>query len=353
MGRDHVFFTRSASEIVHCFASQPPPMKSTNCKAGAFLFVATSFFASCGEPSIDEHRKPTVHDTVLTTEPEQTFAEGSEKMLLAPATAFPIVCETEFKCAKTAFAAHFTGPLSTDVLLKERKGLRWSALEKIVNDAMADNSLAFDRVAVKIHYGLTRTGTPPDYSYNLEYGLEVVKIEPRKQDIYWTVSLLEDKINLVKNDGDLDASFTRNSWKNGKKKSYFDHVRILRNGVSGQDWDELVETGDHEAYIFKWQDLKKLHENNDSQEFLAIHSIAGPAIRTATLDDDWHHDLGICASSALNTGDLLSDKDHSEYGKPYREKGADLGSPCPPSCVLARFYRYGLAPEEDCECKEE
>lgn len=328
-------------------------MKNTNCKAGAFLFVATSFFASCGEPSIDEPQTPAVHDTVLTTDRQKAFAENTEKMLLTPATEFPIVCKTEFNCAKSAFAAHFTGPLSTDVLLKERKGLKWSAVEKIVKDAMDANELVVDRVALKVHYGLTRTGSSPDYFYNLEYGLEVVKIEPRKQDIYWTVSFLEDKVNLVKNDGELDASITRNSWKNGKKKSYFEHVRILRNGESGTDWDELVETGDHEAYIFKWQDLKKLYENNGSPGFLAIHSIAGPSIRTTTLDDDWHHDLGICASSALNTGDLLSDKDHTADGVPYREKGADLGSPCPPSCVLARFYRYGLVPEPNCVCKED
>lgn len=328
-------------------------MKSTNRKAGTFLLVATSFFASCGEPSTDQPQAPAVRDTVLTTEREQTIAEGTEIMLLTRATEFPIVCRTEFTCAKTAFAAHFTGPLSTDVLLKERKGLKWSAVETMVNDAMAANGLAVDRVAVKVHYGLTRTGSSPNYTYNLEYGLEVVKIEPRKQDMYWTVSELEDEVNLVKNDGELDDSFTRSSWTNGKGKSYFDHVRILRNGVSGTDRDELVRTSDHEAYTFKWQDLKKLHENNDSPGFLAIHSIAGPSIRTATLDDDWHHDLGMSASSALNTGDLLSDKDHSQDGVPYKEKGADLGSPCPPSCVLARFYRYGLVPKPDCKCNEE
>ena len=80
---------------------------------------------------------------------------------------------------------------------------------------------------------------------------------------------------------------------------------------------------------------------------LKIHAIASPLVRTDTLEDDWFHDLAIAAANA--TAEYVNN-DPRVSGSPYANKAADLGSPCPPSCILARFYRYGLAPRSGVKC---
>ncbi|MBP6697728.1 MAG: hypothetical protein KA175_08930 [Flavobacteriales bacterium] len=273
----------------------------------------------------------------------QVLDTRSFKMMeLAPATEYPSVCSTEVRCAQKDFKGYFwAGSIAAPVALaRTSEFLSWQALEDLVRTVAP--ALENDRIGVKLHYGLSVSGA----DYNIELAAEVVKIDPRRDPLYYDVSTLEAKVHPIGPTGVFDPEQIKSAWEDAEQKRYLERVFVMRN--RGGELDGLVKESDHLAYLLKWEDLVALHGNNEGSTHLNIHCIAAPVIRAPGIEDDWHHDLLVISANHQGVERLTDTR--APGALPYLDKAADLGSPCPPSCVLARFYRYGLAPRTGCKC---
>jgi len=270
-------------------------------------------------------------------------------MRLAPTSEYKIVAKKEFSCIQKCFPHHFQAGTTTSRSTIEgaKRSLEAKALEKLVESFKTVHSIQADDVGVKFHYGLSVQDPGPSPKYHLEYAVQLTVLKQRGNSaMYFDVSIPEDALHPIGSSGKFGSAVQESDWATHQGSVYLQHVVIKRD--QNDAWDELVSGSDHTSYLFKWNDIAALMSNNHTNAFLNLNAIAGPAIRTKFLEDDWHHALSLCTSTALGDANAVDDVDYGSGS--LRMRALDLGSPCPPSCVLAKFYRYGIAPAETCSC---
>ena len=247
------------------------------------------------------------------------------------------VCQTEFNCMRPEFDRHFTA--GGTMLQRTDNLLQWAALTSLFNATPPQDQ----EHGLRIHYGLSGSGP-----YTLELGLEPVHLQ-RRVNMFYDVRP-SGNVYPLNPDGSLASAITEAAWRSGFGDPYFSMVEVLRSHDDAAP-DRLARDFDHGSYTFRMVDLVAQHVQNSEPSHLRIYSIGDPIIRQSDTDeDDWRHVLAIVCATDNDPTHILLD-DNVDPGAPFRNKALDLGSPCPPSCVLARFYRYGMAPRSNCRCQ--
>ncbi len=248
----------------------------------------------------------------------------------------PYVCKEEFLCMEPEFDKHFT--TGSGVIKDHDKLMEWGALESLFTTPAPTGT----EYGIRFHYGLSGSGP-----HILELGVEVVTLKPRTNMFYDVTP--SGTIYLLQAGGSLGTQYNEADWDTNFGDLYFSQVKVKR-AYDDANPDRVTKAYDHASYTFRRSHLKSQHLQNGEPAYLRIYSLGDPLIRkTDHEEDDWRHVLAIVSATSTSSSSVLLD--NTDYGADiFKSKALDLGSPCPPSCVVARFYRYGLAPRSKCKC---
>lgn len=270
------------------------------------------------------------------------------------------VCLRELNCAKGDFDRYFrcinevTNNL--DPIDGTVRGVTWESLSGLIPNV---DPPAGSEYGVRFHCGMPES---EEDRHLLVYAAEVVLLTPRSGEILFDVAPTNSIVHAIDMaQGIFDGGSEIDTWigKNRERDTYFSRVHVCRNWdstrVSGPEqnsnFDKLISGYDNESYTFKWKDIETLHAHNQSEgDHVLIYALAVPKIRGEEFEEDWRHVLALVMSTGLNENNALINDDPSNPEALFRNKALDLGSPCPPSCNIARFYHYGLAPRSGCSC---
>lgn len=263
---------------------------------------------------------------------------GTERII---GTEYPVVCARELECAEADLPEHFvTASLKPSDLLDRVHFIQLVELDRILSGI--DRSIT----GLKVHFG----AEAGNGSVRLRYGVELVEIDRRKDSIFYDVEPIDGMVFQVASNGTLTSPVDTVAWNRGPRDVYMRNIKVFRTNDSIPDSypDKLRWDYDCSAYIFRMADVDSLINDNSGCDRIKIRSIATPNVRRSDgLEDDWFHHVALVA--ATGSMEYLND-DARTIEDRFRNKALDLGSPCPPSCVLARFYRYGMAPRTNCQC---
>jgi hypothetical protein len=275
--------------------------------------------------------------------------EESTTTMKIAGSEYPSVCGAELGCMKTGFNDHFL-PATTQLPADLDGRMRWitrAKLTELVDDADSTTT------GLKLHYGAIRSGN----RITLQLALELVRLTPRGGGIFYDVAPTNSKLYPINDAGGFEAPLTEAKWKGatisgfeGAGYTYLQNVLVYRtnSAITTSTTDRLQSDYDHQSYTFLWQTVGRLIRHNAGTNRVNIYSVGSPAVRNAPdLEDDWKHHVAMVAA---NDGtELINNSSRSDV-RPLMNKALDLGSPCPPSCPIARFYRYGLEPFSHCTC---
>lgn len=251
------------------------------------------------------------------------------------------VCKTELGCGLREWPRHFRTKAFRGVPTGTVWPLKLSALDTIID------GMDLRYYGVKFHYGAVKEL----HGVELRYAMQLVRLTPRRDALHFLeVAPVDTVVYPIKDGGHLDQPISLTQWDNGQRTTYYDELEIGRmskdQDTNGMAWDALVRDHDHGAYIFHLAHIDSLLRANRGVNGLDMVAVAAPAVRVdGVLADDWSHDLVLVA-----TIDSVQAIDDTTSGTTYKNRGLDLGSPCPPSCVLASFRRYGTPPTKGCGC---
>lgn len=251
------------------------------------------------------------------------------------------VCRREFTCVRADFMKHFDlksgGTVYKFDADSTRQTMDWSDLKDLADSVKTDD------LGIRIHYGSRLNGNRAA----LVWALEPVELVP-VDDVFYEVAEKGDSLVLVSPNGKVRTLIHRKDWTDGPLKHYLDNIRVKR--TNSGSFRSIRADYDHQSYTFRWSDIADLQDQNSATR-LRINAISTPMTRakegTTWVEEDWRHEVAL---TALGNDDVDTIDDATYGASNLKAKALDLGSPCPPSCLLARYYRVGLAPEDTCDC---
>jgi len=198
------------------------------------------------------------------------------------------------------------------------------------------------RTAVVVHYGL-------DGSNQLDLAFEVrcLNWDEANRTYAYTSTGSYYKIS---NEQLTEVPNGLSTWKGNQGKKYADNVVIQRSTGSG--WELFKAGHDVVSTVFPYElHLKDMITHNGLADGDFIHVMPGAE------PTEWQHD-GAGGINEYNyrqglvwipdpTKVSLDGIDHG-HGKEFMNKAADLGSACPPNCVVVTFPTKGLHRRPNC-----
>lgn len=259
------------------------------------------------------------------------------------------VCHQEIGCARGDFDTYFQVwkddyPSQTTKLKSGFRSISTASLQEILGPAPDA-----EKTGIRIHFGLGGSAN----NYQLELALEVVQLDPQGNErMFYEVVDNSNTVWVLNSNPDLSpTAIGKTDWRDGQYKTYLTKMAVTRN--KGGAFHHMVDDFDHRAVTYRLKDINDLLTDNNvplgTVKYIKFSSIANPMTRGSTKEEDWRHWLALIALNS-SKAELLGTPAPDQPVNPYTMKALDLGSPCPPSCILAVFHTYGLAPRTGCEC---
>jgi outer membrane murein-binding lipoprotein Lpp len=253
-------------------------------------------------------------------------------------TDYPQVPLIEFNCITGDFHRHFKiKPIASPLEIKPTEIM---FTKTSYEDMMEDITCAGTaKTGVLIHYGLladrhiTMAFSP--VCLDDPNGREEYSFDPTIAPIYRVVDKVLTRTEMT----------SAQWWSSGNPGALYKANVVVKRSTVATGFDPFLEGFDATGMVFQGADeIDKLIADNSlkATEHIEVVPTAEPTVRSGIYESNFQH--GACFVTVGSKGRNL-DNDPTTG---FKSRGADLGSPCPPSCVLATFSVRGLAPRESC-----
>jgi hypothetical protein len=265
-------------------------------------------------------------------------AESFRRML----TTHPWVAHKEFNCISDDLKEHFLVVEGPDTLsfADRTDTLLWAPLDSLMATITPRPTDKHIR-GLAFHYGLDTTVAPN----RLKLALECVELTPLGDGVAYARKDHDPALFFAVKDGGLHMA-TKAGWLTAYQTPYLQRTVVKRNGDSPAP-TPVIPGVDHTSFVLRWEGtLDSLAAHNPELEHLIIAHVSEPMVRSESLEQGFRHNLAVHGMD--KNGKTLLD-DSTYVGSSFRNKAADLGSPCPPDCATPLFYRIGLRARANCQ----
>ena len=308
--------------------------------------LATLILAACTAPETDtEQTVPSSSDVA----PQRNMELVQQAYVELVGTEHPYVSASELYCATVDFGYMIQqgvkgshGAIST---FGSNLRIKVADLHKAIRDAGECSAEQPIVHAVIVHFGL-------DLNYAFAAALQVQCLTYHSDSNEYEVDSTAAYYSIEKN-GALEYHATGlNGWqaRYGYKGTYADRV-FIRHSPTG-NWSLFDSIVDKKSMTFPYEkelDSLIIHNRLDSTTgLLRLVPIAVPQEREL-LPGGGYDEQGYHQGVVWLPEDVLIDD--TSYDELFKNKGADLGAACPPSCpkTLFRFDTLGVAPRALCK----
>lgn len=242
------------------------------------------------------------------------------------------VTQQQLRCVRDSFMTYFHGGSSTTshtAIVPAQVDVSWSSLRSKVDAVSAGGDTLR---GVRIHYGLKAASAPYDYRFSI--AVEIVRLLPLNSGAQ-QVFTVRNAFYTVGVNTELKSA-DPSTW--GDDEVYFERGFVRRTSATTV-FSKLNSEVDTRNFLFPWEgELRPLHDDNTGCDAIRFVCITEPGERDGGVDLNMRHHL--CAVALHGTAELVND-DAIVSGHPFRNKGADIGNPCPARCGNAEFPEHG------------
>lgn len=251
----------------------------------------------------------------------------------------PVVQASELSCLSSDFDSYFSAGLTSTTrapLAEKTVRVLISSLDSAISDAKKEGLPSY---ALRIHHGLTRTGSAFSYAPAISFG---VLTADQEDDWDFTPTDAGSVHRITSDNKLLHTSY--GAWSSWQE--YLMHMYVQPNSAISEV-RQVVKDEEVETYTFKLSEVEALlQHNSEDAYYLVVHSVAEPLFHDGSdMRFMRHH---VCLVTARSNGELLIDTTTPPAGQPYQHRGLDTGSPCPPRCGKVYLPANGTPVRKNC-----
>lgn len=257
------------------------------------------------------------------------------------------VDRTSLDLAQAAFKVGFKAGDDTANLheIKQTSSyVRWKDLRDTLDRLIAKEPPPAGVVGhgVMVLYGLVKDATDNDYEFVTALKLVTFCQQGQSAEVYKVVE--PDSYYTVHADGTLSGP-TTGTWQPGVlyfAKTYARRYHQPQTSPGGP-LEQVIRDFDTQSFTFQWEkELTELESDNRSLKatYLQFRCMSEPLITNTYGYYNLRHHLCAVMLDEDRTA-LISDSGND--GIRFKERAADVGSPCPEYCGVAYFPAHGIS----------